>query len=37
MRAKLFLEASRSTGDIRMAVDLSVNVAAILAFLGRLF
>ncbi len=37
MKAKFSLEASKSTGDIRVAVDLSVNLAAILTIFGRLF
>jgi len=37
MRAILVLEASKSTGTVRMAVDLRVNLAAILTIFGRLF
>lgn len=37
MNATLVLEASKSTGTVRMAVDLRVNLAAILAVLSRLF
>jgi len=37
MNALFLLEASQSTGSVRLALDLRVNMAAVLIFFSRLF
>lgn len=37
MNALFLLEASQSTGSVRLALDLRVNMAAVLMFFSRLF
>ena len=37
MTAHFLLEASQSTGSVRLALDLRVNMAAVLIAIGRLF
>ena len=37
MNALFLLEASQSTGSVRLALDLRVNMAAVLIAISRLF